>query len=242
MPSFEVLLPVGAIALYLYDSAQGLYGDEFVIERRRNAWRVSAGAGLLMAGRRPHLPNPFTPDALMFRVRWDRANDDGTLGADDVDTMSGLLRLPRLVVIAQLLLLAAALPVVSILLGAGATLLGLFALYYLLTFVALVALFRARAGLRLSGRQFAVLAFESVACAPFAPNLVRKVALLQSGRLRWVEVAAAFDEPERRKLGALLGASIASALVIEGTGTARAEHLDALRVTLGDRLGVAVSR
>ena len=31
MPSFEVLLPIGAIAFYLYDSALLLYGNELVL-------------------------------------------------------------------------------------------------------------------------------------------------------------------------------------------------------------------
>lgn len=243
MPDVEVLLPVGAIALYLYDSVQGLYGDELVFERRRRGWMASAGSDFLFAGRRPYLPNPFAPDAPMFRVSWDRAQDQGTLGPAEADALAGALCLPAWLVRLQFLLLVLALPVVSIALGAGRMLLAVFALYYLLSAVALVLLARRRAALRLTGRQVALLAFESIACAPFAINLVRKVGLLQSAQLRWAEVAAArFDEPERRILGATLGASIAAALAIEDAGTSRAEHLANLRTTLGARIGVALTR
>ena len=243
MPAFEVLLPVGALALYLYDSVQGLYGDELMLERGRRGWRTSAGSGLLLGGRRPYLPSPLAPDAPVFRVRWDRPQEDGTLGAADVRAMAVPLRLPGLIVRVQLALLAIALPVVSIVLGAGRMLLAVFALYYLLSLVTLLLLVRARVVLQLTGRQLWLLAFESIACAPFALNVVRKVGLLHSGRLRWAEVAATtFDERERRELGATIDALIAAELVLEDVDTPRAARLAELRTTIGARLGVAGSR
>ena len=243
MPAFEVLLPVGALALYLYDSVHGLYGDELLLQRVRLGWRTSAGSGLLFAGRRPCLPRPLAPDAPVFRVRWDRPQDGGTLGSAEIQAMTVPLRLPGLLVRAQLVLLVLALPVVSIALGAGRVLLAVFALYYLLSFVVLLLLVRARAVLRLTGRQLGLLAFESIACAPFALNLLRKVGLLQSGRLRWAEIAATtFNDRERRELGEAIDASIAAALALEDGGTPRAARLVELRNMLGARLGVAGSR
>ncbi len=241
MPSFEVLLPVGAVALYLYDSAQALYGDELLLERRGRGWRASAGGALLLAGRRPCLPNPFTPGSSLFRVRWDRPNDDGTLGAGDVDAWCGALRPLRGIVLAQLALLVGVLPPVSVALGAGTLLLGVFALYYLLSLLALAVLVSRRRELGLATRQLWLLAFESLACAPFAVNLLRKVSLSQSARLRWLEVASTeFDDAARRRLGAVISASIAAALAVEDAGTPGAARLASIRASLGDRLGVVV--
>lgn len=174
-------------------------------------------------------------------MRWDRPNDDGSLDTAGIDAWCAALRPLRAIVVAQLVLLAGVLPPVSVALGAGTLLLGVFAAYYVLSIVALAVLVSRRRALGLAARQLWLLGFESLACAPFAVNLVRKVGLAQSARLRWLEIAGTtFDEPARRALGRVLAESIAAAQAAEGAGTAGDARLASIRQSLGVRLGVAV--
>jgi hypothetical protein len=54
------------------------------------------------------------------------------------------------------------------------------AAYYLVTAAALGYIYARRRELRVSGRSFLALSFDSLACAPFAINLLRKLALRRS--------------------------------------------------------------
>ena len=176
MPSIQVLLPAGALALYLFDSAMLLYADEVVATRARQGWRVTGGWDFLVVGRRPYLLNPLAPHRIAIRQRW-MAGDpepDGEV-VDTFPTLDRLLRPVKAIVLALLTLLIGVLPVVSVRYGAGAVLLAVFASAYVLVVAALVLIHRRREALALSGQQFRSLALDSLACPPFAVNLVRKV-------------------------------------------------------------------
>lgn len=239
MPSFEVLLPVGAIAFYLFDAALMLYGNEMVLERG-SLWRGSLGLPAQIGGRRLYLPNPFTPQRLLFRVRWDRpaAGESAPL---DVDAWQRAASPIGKVVALQAMLLLMVLPPVSILLGAGTLLLAVFVAFYALSLVALGLLLSRRDALGVSGRQAALLAAESLLCAPFALNLVRKISLAQSGRLGWLSQAErSFAPRRRRELLGLVCARIDELLIVEEAGSAGAGRLEALRTQLKARLDVPV--
>ena len=184
MPSFEVLLPLGAVAFYLFDASLMLYGNELAFEWRAPRWRVSGGMEAMLRGRRWFLPNPFTPQALLFQVRWDLASTESAVDRfPQLEQLDRNLAPLKVVVVALAFVLLAVLPPVSWLYGAGAMLLAVFIAAYLLIGAALVIVLRRRATLGLSPRQLAWLAFEALACAPFAVNLVRKISLLQSDRV-----------------------------------------------------------
>lgn len=176
--SFDLLLPVGALAFYLYDSAHLLYGNELLMIRRGGQWEAQAASSLRLFGRRVAVPNPLLPGALVFKVQWSETDArplvDETVAIDDFeDALRGLKPL----VLALLVLLACALPVTSIGFGAGAALLGVFVAYYGLVLVALLVVYRRRVALGVPGKAFWMLAIDVFACAPFAVNLVRKLAL-----------------------------------------------------------------
>jgi hypothetical protein len=61
--------------------------------------------------------------------------------------------------------------------GTGIELLVVMAAFYMVTLATLVYIFAWRRELRVSGRSLLALCFDSLACAPFAINLVRKLAL-----------------------------------------------------------------
>ena len=74
MTSFEVWLPLGALALYLFDSTQWLYANELIFLHRGGKWRCAQVPDFLVSGRRVYLPNPLAPATPQFKVRWSESD------------------------------------------------------------------------------------------------------------------------------------------------------------------------
>ncbi len=173
----QFLIGPAVVALYLKDCFLLLGRDEAVLVRGwRGRWR--AGFGMLdwrLRRREPWLCNPFKPWEPVLRLRWDAAATPAPSPAAPA-SVPGELRLGPWVAVMWLLLFVA-LPLAYYgHLGLQAVLLVLAELYAVIG-VALVLVWRRRAALGLSGAQFGVLAFEVLACAPYAPNLVRRLSL-----------------------------------------------------------------
>jgi hypothetical protein len=177
MTPTELWLPIGAVALYLYDSARLIWQNELLYIRTGSRWRVVGGSDLRLFGRRVHLGHPLLPQHGEFSVRWSTTDKR----KDAVVTTASLLPLfaaaRPLGWIAQLQvwLLLVALPLISWTQGAGLWLLWLFAAFYLLILVALTVCFVRRSPLGLTTRQFFHVALDSLACAPFSINVVRRI-------------------------------------------------------------------
>jgi hypothetical protein len=180
MPPFEVLLPLGAIGLFLFDSTLLLYSNELLFAQRAGRWSFAVSSDLLLAGRRVCFLNPFTPGTPQFRVRWSEADTrQEQESREELDAFLAALRpLQYLVVVLWVLLLA--LPVELFLLGTGVELLALMAAFYGVVLAALGYIYARRHELRVPGKSFLALCFDSLACAPFAINLVSKLALRRS--------------------------------------------------------------
>jgi hypothetical protein len=177
MPAFELLLPLGAIGLYLFDSALLLYSNEFLFLRRSRGWSFAWSPAFLLAGRRVYIPNPLTPGTPQLRVRWSEADPRREQEqAGELDRFFRALR-PVQYLVSALLILLLAVPVELLLYGTGIGLLAVMAAFYLVTLATLICIFARRRELQVSGRWFLALCFDSLACAPFAINLVRKLAL-----------------------------------------------------------------
>lgn len=231
MPPIEVLLPLGAVAFYLFDASLMLHGNELALEWRASRWRVSGGMNALLRGKRLFLPNPLRPDSLLFQVRWDPASAGSQPDPyPHLELLDRSLAPVKVFVVALAFILLAVLPPVSWFYGAGAMLLTVFIAAYLLIGAALVMVFRRRSELGLSPRRFVGLALEALACAPFAVNLVRKISLLHSDRLHLESFAGChFDQDARLLTAAIVEARIEERLAIEDPGTTRSVGLQAMR-------------
>lgn len=203
MTPTELWLPLGAIAFHLYDATQALWHNEMLFERAGARWLIRADSSVRRWGRRLLLPNVFTPQRPLFRVAWSMT--DTRPGADaDLEPLCRALR-PIGVICQLLLLMLLALWPLCWILGAGLTVLALFAAYYLLVIMALVLVFRRRAAFGLSTRACWALTFDVLACAPFAVNLVRRVSLHHGIAGDPVEFAARhFDSGERARFATLV--------------------------------------
>lgn len=178
--STEALLMLVAVALYLFDSLLLLASNEAVLVRgRRGRWFARFGLDRWrLAGKEPYLSNPATPHFPLWRLRW---SFDGPTAA--VATPSRLVAVPpaleriKLHVLVSLLSIFVLVPIVLFYPVPVEYPIAVVAILYLNIGIALVRLFRVRADFRLSSGQFAVLAFECMACPPFSVNLVRKLCL-----------------------------------------------------------------
>jgi hypothetical protein len=182
MPPLEVLLPLGACGLYLFDSVMLFYSNELLfLQARGGRWRFSAGSSrFILFGRAVCMPNPLMPNRPQFRVRWsDRDPRADREDLAEVERFTSALR-PVQYLVLTLLLLLLALPVELIWFGTGVELLALFAAFYGVILVTLGCIYARRDDLRVSGKAFAMLCVDSLACAPFAINLVRKLSMRRS--------------------------------------------------------------
>jgi hypothetical protein len=227
MPSFEILLPLGAIAFYLYDSALLLHGNELLLVRRGERWSISGGSDVRVAGKRLYLPNPLTPQALLFRVAWsasDRRSQHDS--AEALDAFARSLRFIRVLVVAQIVILLALLPGVSWAVGSSGPMLGVIALFYALVVVALALIHRRRETLGLTVKGYWLLVLDVLACAPFAANVVRKLSLHRSIRGNPLQFARAnFDPLARGGLLQLLELRVRDELASEEAGSVRQREL-----------------
>lgn len=167
-----------ALGLYLYDSAVLLHINEAVITPRRGGgWRLRFGARhFTFRGRELYLPSPFLPHRPGFRLLW--APRPGSMDAPA--TWEARRRLFRPVVplvwsMACALFVLLPLGLYSVL-GDWALLLAIAMLYAGIA-GALLWLGIKRNELGLTARRLGILAFELLACPPFAVNVVRRVAV-----------------------------------------------------------------
>lgn len=162
------------MAFYLYDCALLLYADEVVFAQPLRRWRAALGEGATWQGRFLAFPAVFAPGAPVFRAVW---SDGGRRRAPATGRVLAVLRPLRWVAWLVAFALFALVPLALLLHVSQAWLLGLLALIYLPTLLAVAHLARHRAALRLAGRDLATIAFDVLACPPFALNLVRRVTL-----------------------------------------------------------------
>ena len=182
--SFEVLLVLGVVGFYLFDSAMLLYFNELVFAETNGKWGFSyPESRWQILGKNTYLPNPLRPDHTLFRVCWS-VSEAGERQEDQQALRHFLASLYPLKVMTLGLyaLLLIGLPIMLLGFGRGFGLLLLIAVVYLTIAVMLIQIFRQREELGLPGKAFAKLAFDSLACAPFALNLVRKITLRRSLR------------------------------------------------------------
>jgi hypothetical protein len=187
MPAEPLLLPLGALAFFLLDSLLMLYGNEvLLVATGRRGWRFQAGGEVLLAGRRPVLPNPLFPWQPLWRLAWrgveplPRAPASSSAPRSEAGRLQELRAALRplgvLVTLLQWLMLPG-LALELALFGTGGALLVLLGAIYVLVLAAGAAVLLSRRRLGLAPRAALSLAVEGLLCPPFAINLVRKVGL-----------------------------------------------------------------
>lgn len=200
----ESLLLLGIAAFYLFDTALLLYGDEVVFAKCGRTWRASMGAGFLLAGRYPALPAWWLPGAPVFRSAWRTpAASDGP-AMDVLLSVLHPLRWPARLIA---LLLFVVVPLALWVNAAPRLMLGLLVVLYASSSLSVAYVAFRRSALGLSRKDVVAIAFDVIACPPFAINLVRRVTLRCGLRVGGSDFAAeVLDAPAHARLLRILDA------------------------------------
>lgn len=177
--SSETLLIIGIIGFYLYDSAILTFSNELIFNESYGRWTVTfPRARWRLMGKLLFIPNPLTPDDMIYRASWSTNEKplQMEVGALICKLKKPLLYL-RILVIILLVLLVIVFPVVMFKYGTGIELLEVIVIIYLTIFNMLVFTFIKKEDLFLNKKAFFSLALDSLACPPFAINILRKISL-----------------------------------------------------------------
>lgn len=169
------MLLAGIVLFYLYDSALLLYADEVLFSKPLQRWGAAFGEGATWRGRFLAFPVLMCPGAPLLRATWggDRTPSERVA----VEHMLRTLRPLRWLAWPVALGLFGLVPLALIRHWPPTWVLGLLLLIYLPTVLAVMVLWLRREQLGLSGKAVAAIAFDVLACPPFALNLVRRVTL-----------------------------------------------------------------
>jgi len=193
---YEALLMASVVGLYLYDSSVLLYANEGVLIPAGKHWRVGFGSDKArLLGKELFVPNPLLPHRPLFRLSWQfegGASASGTDWTTRRDTFGPLVPLVWIMTLALFVFLPAGL---FTRLGER-MILSAILLLYLGIVLALVWLWINRARFELSRRRLAGLSFESLACSPFALNLIRKISLGMPVHEDLASAACRLQDPE----------------------------------------------
>jgi hypothetical protein len=210
MPSFELLLALGVLGFYLYDSSMLLYINELVFIRGRRFWSFRCpGENWTLLGRRLYIPNPLTPDVPLFRLHWIDSNSRFKSDEGSLEEYLAALVPVQYLTMTLLLVFFAILPLFLFWYGSGPQLLWLFGVIYLNIILVLTVVYQRKSVFGLSNREFLSLAFESLVCAPFALNILRKLTLHRSLRGDPIDLAKIlFDREVSKQLVDAVGERI----------------------------------
>jgi len=175
--SAEALVILVALVFYLYDSLMLLAVNEAVLELGLDGfWNPAFGSNRWkIGGKEPYVPNPFLPHLQTYRLKWRMSVSDGEqLTSEPLHPPPELVRLVPFVYLSGICMFM--LVPIGLFINVGAYFLpSAIALMYLNNLAALVVLWRIRTAVSLPSAEFYSVAFECVACPPFAVNLIRKL-------------------------------------------------------------------
>jgi hypothetical protein len=157
-----------------------LYSNELVfLKSDRKCNFIYPGENWLLGGKSLYIPNPLTPTTLMFRVYWSELNQYEQSKKDNdfsLEKFSITLIPIQYAVEIQFIFFFIGFPFVLFFYGSGPQLL-LFGLIYINIIIMLILVYIKKKYLALSNKEFLMLLFELLACAPFSLNIIRKLTL-----------------------------------------------------------------
>lgn len=238
MPSFEVLLMLGVLGFYLYDSGMLLYVNELMFLKEKCHWSFTyPGTNWWLLGKILYIPNPLAPDIAMFRVYWSESNQlKQDKEEEELEQYLSALFPFQYMVVSLLILFFAVLPFVLFWYGSGPQLLWLFGAIYIIIVAMLVQVYRKRNDLQVSNREFLYLSFESLTCAPFSINILRKLTLHYSQIGDPVEFARkVFDEDTFQRLIDVMSKKIEDQIELVDVGNPRYTALQSYKKRIEER-------
>ncbi len=188
--STELLLMLGIIVFYLFDSSVRLFCNEgFLIQspQHKPHWQVFCGFSFLQwGGKLIFIPNPLRFYCPQFRLAWDFEGVLNVLATEDASNFPADFppKLPftglRICLFGVFIALFVLLPLGFFSYFSHLALIAGLAMLYASIFAALICVWRHKKSFAVSNQRFLFLAFESLICPPFALNLIRHISGGQS--------------------------------------------------------------
>lgn len=180
MISGELEIVLLIFGLYGSTCVAFVYANEGIVQRVFRGIRIRvADDRVRIAGRSPMWLNPLTPMFPAFRGYW--GNPDKIFASPGLPSrMAEGLRACEVLapyVFAVFIYTVVGVPV-ALLLGGAVLALPIVALAYLAAVILMIRLWFLRDCFALSGKKFALLMFESMACLPFSAGIVRRLSLM----------------------------------------------------------------
>lgn len=182
-PPFLALALVG---VYLLDSVHWLrLGEAVVTTRGARLHRISFGPGFELGGRRPFLPNPFTPFWPELRADWVNVADapqDARASSQEMSERAAALQIVGILstVCAAAIVVGAPL---ALLLGRDTLFILCVGICALAALAATLVLYLQRDALGLELGQWVLLTLVSLICLPCSANLARAAAKVRTWTL-----------------------------------------------------------
>jgi hypothetical protein len=197
--SSEVWLLLGVVGFYLYDSLRLANIHEVYLLKGVLGWQLKLPSNFFkFRGQCIFLPNPLTPWNPIFS-----SNFFDEIGSQDFidlpSQLSNSLLVIRLLVVTLFIEMLVFLPISIYFFGMGMTTLGIVLSIYITVVILVITLFRKKIEFKLTPKKYLSLAFDCIACPPFALNVVRKLSLATPINLNLFEFVQKMLTPNRRE-------------------------------------------
>ena len=233
--SFEAWLVIGIFGFYLFDSVKLLHHNQLIICRAYGGWRIICPDSRWQLLRKiPYAFNPFLPNIPIFCGTWSIApqasNIDVTPALDEfVDSAYPL----NYFVIILLAMMCIFMPLALFFFGAGTVFLTITLSTYAIILIMLAVLYTKQSELGLSFKNYFSIAFDCIACPPFAINLLRKITWQYKLNFSPLEFAInKFSKSDFTKLVQVLISRLDEQLLCEDDNTVRSDKLKEYRTKL----------
>lgn len=198
---FEILVVIGIVGFYIYDSAYLYFYNEFNLTKglfkHFNAQPSSKKLNFLH--RYLVLPNLFLPHHLTFKCTWNVKKLELLMHVDDIhfiNTISKILKPLQFVNILLFMLTLFCLPVIFWFQG-GYTLLAIaIILIYLINIMTFITISIQRKALKLSWSKLFQFLLDVLLCPPFSLNILRKISLNYKVQTDGLLIAKSMLPPE----------------------------------------------
>ena len=172
---------LGVIGFYIYDSLSLLFHNQIVFTEASKTWGFTFPSSRFRLGSRfIFLCNVFMPFQSVFLSSWPCV--EKAVEIKQLNTLNKFLNtliLFRLLSVILWITLILILPPILLMYGTIYNLLTLLAVTYLIILLMILLLRLLRKKLNLTNKDFVSIAFDILACPPFAINVVRKITLKQ---------------------------------------------------------------
>ena len=188
------------VGLYVYDSAQLCYFNEFFLSKGlRSSFYVQTVSLNYSFGKKfLFIPSLFFPSTLLFKVKWQTQNKTAPIVPADIEIIYNLaqqLELIQFLNTIGAILTLIALPL-SIIGKASHTLIALIIIViYAINLINILMIFLQRKTLSLRPKTLLLLFLDSLFCPPFALNLVKKISLNYAIQTEGLKLAQKLLQP-----------------------------------------------